>query len=137
MSRQSVLLAGAFALPVLCCLIGAGAFVLLVTPPAEAQEPNDIPSADSEVSQETLDEIVARTEALRDQIEQQEERSRLLREIEKLIREVQWTSATILDKEPHLTRTWTRLQAQLRLSPSTGQEQVVANQESQGNDHGE
>ena len=136
MSRQSVLLAGAFALPVLCCLIGAGAFVLLVTPPAEAQDPNDIPSADSEVSQETLDEIVGRTEALRGQIEQQEERNRLLREIEQLIGEARWSSATILDKEPDLTRMWTRLNAQLRLSPSAGQGQVVANQESQGNDHG-
>jgi len=43
--KGNILLVGAFALPVLCCLIGAGAFVLLVTPPAagvQGPNPNEV-----------------------------------------------------------------------------------------------
>ncbi|UCE48772.1 MAG: hypothetical protein JSW47_01225 [Phycisphaerales bacterium] len=52
--KGNILLVGAFALPVLCCLIGAGAFVLLVTPPAagvQGPNPNEVKTLQQKVNE--------------------------------------------------------------------------------------
>ena len=121
-----------FAIPVLCSLIGTGAFILLVTPPVEAlDQDGPKPATDN------LEDIMKNIELIKKQIEQQKERSRLLQEIKTLMQQAQWSLATILEKEPDVTRTLVQLQAHLQSPPSGDEEQVLLNQDVKENTHGE
>jgi peptidoglycan hydrolase CwlO-like protein len=72
--KKNIILVAAFFVPVLCCLIGVGAFVLVVTPQAEPGPPelgpNDVEALQQKVNElrtelESINKLLAKLELAR------------------------------------------------------------------------
>jgi len=93
--KKNMLLGVAFAIPVLCSLIGAGAFVLLVTPPAEAgPDPNEVDAV-----QQKVDELRAeleRTSELLAELKEEQKCVALEQKVKDLLDELESSTADLL-----------------------------------------
>ena len=96
--KKNMLLGVAFAIPVLCSLIGAGAFVLLVTPVPEEGLPGPDPN-EVDAVQQKVDELRAeleRTSELLAELKEEQKCVALEQKVKDLLDELESSTADLL-----------------------------------------
>lgn len=124
--KKNMILGVAFAIPLLCSLIGAGAFVLLVTPVAEEGLPGPSPNKKVEALQEEIKGLRAelqRINKLFAQLEEEQERVAMAQKVKELVDALESSTANLLGKLSGVGEELTVIEATIRSLDSSVDEE--------------
>jgi hypothetical protein len=130
--QKNVLMVGAFALPVVCCLIGIGAFVLLFATSGQGggPDPNLLEKLKSLATDEArLDEHLASLRLRLQETEKGQESQKVLaQQVQELVGQVETGTANLLNEVSRLTEKFTQTETviqTLETPPTKKQEPQV------------
>lgn len=123
--KKNIVLVAAFGIPMLCCLIGAGAFVLLVTPVAEHGDPNtpdpiEALQANLEDLKAKLAKLNQRIKGLHDQVQKEQQRVELAQRINDLMDHLESSTTGLLRELSAIAEELSVIQAGFRSLVSSG-----------------
>ena len=126
--KKNTILVAAFGIPVLCCLIGVGAFILLITPVVEFEDPNtpdqiEPLQANLEDLKAKLAELNQRVKELHGQIQEEQQRIELAQKINELMDHLESSTTGLLRELSAIAEELSVIQAGLR-SPVSSNWQI-------------
>ena len=142
--KKNILLMASFVIAVLCCLIGVGAFILLISSPQKIAElnggkqPDDLKAKIAE-EKEKIANLNKMIEMLQEKLQKEQHRTELAQRIDQLINLLEATTDGLLEQLPNVTEQLTIIQAGIcelyQSEPGGSQnhssEQNIANPKSQ------
>jgi len=115
--KKNILMVAAFVVPVLCCLIGVGAFVLLTSPPPTdhngPKPPDDLKAKIIELK-DKLAELNRMIETLQEKLQKEQLRVELAQRIDQLINHLEATTYDLLGQIPDVAEQLAMIQAGIR-----------------------